>query len=244
MSETFKERLKSGETVVLLHTSIDTERTELEDSLALGSYDAIYIDGQHTPFSEEKLVAFCAMTEELGMPAQMRIPHTRYTYMVGRYCDFGLSSVMVPEVMEESSIDEAIEYFYYGTLGRRSWGGQARAGLKSFDAPLDRLRYAEWWNNFGVLALQLESVEAITRAGNFAQKTGVDYLAFGPNDLQFSLERHPGYPFRTADDCIRNVVDQVKDIGVPLCYAIPTSGEIREKYMEMGIRVFWEFSRL
>ena len=244
MSDTFKERLGNGETVVLLITSINVTRTELEDSLALGSYDALFIDGQHSPFTEDKLAAFCAMTAELGVPTQMRIPHTRYTYLVGRYCDFGLSSVMVPEVMEESTVDEAIEYFYYGNLGRRSWGGGARAGLDSFGPNVDRLQYAEWWNNFGVLSLQLESVEAITRARKFAQKPGVDYLAFGPNDLLFSLERHPGYPFRTADDCIRNVVDQMKDIGVPLCYALPTSGESREKYLEIGIRVFWESSRL
>ena len=55
MSETFKQRLKSGEEVLLLITSITTGRTELEDSLALGSYDAIFIDGQHSTFSEERL---------------------------------------------------------------------------------------------------------------------------------------------------------------------------------------------
>ena len=244
MSDTFKQRLKSGEEIILLITSITTGRAELEDSLALGSYDAIFIDGQHSTFSEEKLEQFCSVTEELGVPTQMRIPHTRLTYMVGRYCDFGLSSVMVPEVMEEASVDEAVEYFYYGTLGRRSWGGAARVGMKHFDSPVDRLEYASWWNDFGVLCLQLESVEGVTRARKFGMKEGIDYLAFGPNDLMFNLERHPGYSLKTVEECVRNVADQVKEIGIPLCWAIPTTEASRDKYRELGISVFWEGSRL
>ena len=65
-----------------------------------------------------------------------------------------------------------------------------------------------------------------------------------PNDLRFSLERNPGYPLRDPDDCIRNVVELVEDINIPLCYALPTVGEKREKYQEMGMRVFWEQSKL
>ena len=240
-----KQKLRNGEHVVLLLTDINVERGYLEDSLALGSYDAVYVDGQHSPLNEEKLAAFCQMTEEIGIPAQMRLTHTYNTYMMGRYCDFGLSSIMVPEVMEEKTVDEAIEFFYFGTRGRRSWGGKGY-GIESFANPkVDRLAYADWWNDQGgVLALQLESVEGISRAARFANKEGVDYLAFGPNDLRFSLERNPGYPIRDPDDCIRNVVELVRDIDIPLCYALPTSGESREKYIGMGMRVHWESSKL
>ena len=239
-----KQKLRDGEIVVILLTDINVERGYLEDSLALGNYDCVYVDGQHSPLSEEKLAAFCAMTEDLGIPAQMRLPHTYHTYLMGRYADFGLSSIMVPEVMEESTVDEAIEYFYFGTRGRRSWGGKGY-GIKNFGSPTDRLAYADWWNNQGgILALQIESVEGISRSARFAKKEGVDYLAFGPNDLRFSLERNPGYPLRDPDDCIRNVVELVKDINIPLCYALPTVGEKREKYQDMGMRVFWEQSKL
>ena len=121
---TMKQKLHDGEFVVILLTDINVERGYLEDSLALGNYDCVYVDGQHSPLSEEKLAAFCAMTEDLDIPAQMRLPHTYHTYLMGRYADFGLSSIMVPEVMEESTVDEAIEYFYFGTRGRRSWGNR------------------------------------------------------------------------------------------------------------------------
>ena len=77
MKETFKQRIQKGEPVLILMATIDLSRSQLEDALANGSYDAVYIDAQHRAFSEERLVEFCAITEELGMPTQMRIPHTR-----------------------------------------------------------------------------------------------------------------------------------------------------------------------
>ncbi|MCZ6634423.1 MAG: aldolase/citrate lyase family protein [bacterium] len=244
MKETFKQRIQKGEPVLILMATIDLSRSQLEDALANGSYDAVYIDAQHRAFSEERLVEFCAITEELGMPTQMRIPHTRHTYLVGRYCDLGLSSVLVPEVMEDASVHEAIEYFYYGTLGRRSWGGPERAGLQLFDDPVERLEYAAWWNDFGVLALQFESVEAVANARKLADRPGIDFVAFGPNDLQFSIERHSNFPLQTAAECFRNVAEQLDEVGIPRGLVIATKPEERDYYRELGITIFWEAAKL
>ena len=132
MSESFKQAVKTKEELLLLNCPIDITRGQLEVALGHGDYDAVYFDGQHRPISDDKIVAFCEKTEALGMPTQMRLPHTRHSYLVGRFCDFGLSSIMVPEVMEESTVVEAIEYFYYGPLGRRSWGGSRASGPEPF----------------------------------------------------------------------------------------------------------------
>jgi 2-keto-3-deoxy-L-rhamnonate aldolase RhmA len=91
--------------------------------------------------------------------------------------------------------------------------------------------------------MQLESIEAISNARKLA-KAGVDYLAFGPNDLNFSLEGHPEYPLRTVDDCMRNVAAQLKGSGVRLGMAVTTKPGERDKYLEMGITLFQEAPRL
>lgn len=234
-----KKRIQNGEIVNILRVEIDIEYPVLETALAQKSYDLLYVDGQHTAFSEQQLVEFCAMAETLGLPAQMRIPHTRQTYLIGRYLDLGLSSVLVPEVVEESSIDEAIAYSYYPQIGRRSWGGKARYGLASEIAPVERREYADWWNQHVVLGIQLESVDAINHARHLA-KPGLDYIAFGPADLSFSLERHPNYPLRTVDECMQNVVEQLQGTGVRLGMAVTTTPEERERYLGMGITVFMD----
>lgn len=240
MIKNFKEAVKTKDEVVLLTCSIDITKSQMEVALGNGDYDAVYFDGQHSPISDEKIATFCAHAEALGMPAQMRLPHTRHSYLAGRFCDFGLSSVMVPEVMTEETVVEAIEYFYYGTLGRRSWGGGARVGL---DQQLDRLAYAEWWNNQAVLAIQFESVEAVANARRLADRPGIDYVAFGPNDLSFSLERHSNFPLKTVEDCFLNVAEQLDPVGIKRCFAIAVPPEKRDSLRELGFSVFWEAAK-
>ena len=241
-TQSLKQRINDGEIVVALRVSIDIERAELEDALGKGTYDLLYIDGQHSAFSDDQLVAFCATAEDLDLPVQFRIPHTRNTYLIGRYLDLGLSALLVPEVVHDAVVDEAISYSYYPQVGHRSWGGPARRGLKNWKGPVDRLEYAAWWNEHVVLAIQLESVDAISGARNLA-KPGIDYLAFGPNDLSFSLEGHPEYPLQTVDECMRNVAGQLQGTGVRLGMAVTTTPDDRDPYLEMGITVFQEDPR-
>lgn len=237
---TLKQRIQQGDVVVALRVLITIGRTQLEDALAKGTYDFLYIDGQHTAFSDDQLVHFCAMAEELKLPVQFRIPHTRHTYLIGRYLDLGPTSIMVPEVETGATAEEAITYAYYPPIGQRSWGGVARR--KAPQGQNERRAYADWWNDYVVLTLQLESVHAITNAGSLA-KPGVDALAFGPNDLEFSLEMHPDFPLRTVDACMRNVAAQVQGSGVRLSMAVPTIGAEREKFLEMGVTIFQELPR-
>jgi 2-keto-3-deoxy-L-rhamnonate aldolase RhmA len=246
--DSLKQRIHDGKVVVALRVPIETSGEALEAALGKGTYDLIYIDGQHMPWSEERLVAFCNTAEELGYPVQMRIPHTRNTYLIGRYLDMGLGGILVPEVVEEATVDEAIAFAYYPQFGQRSVGGPARYGLKGRTTlggrPVTpgRVEYAEWWNEQVVLGIQLESVEAIDNARRLA-KPGLDYVAFGPNDLMFSLEGHPHYPLRTVDDCMRNVAEQLQGTGVRLGMAVMTEPEERGKYLDMGITIYQEAPR-
>ena len=116
----------------------------------------------------------------------------------------------------------------------------ARRNLAAFGEPnspgsVDRLAYADWWNSNGFLALQLESVEAVINAGKLA-KPGVDLLAFGPNDLRFSMESLPHSPFKTVDECIRHVLEQMKDSTVQVSLGA-SSEEERDRLIEMGVTV-------
>jgi 2-keto-3-deoxy-L-rhamnonate aldolase RhmA len=159
--------------------------------------------------------------------------------MVGRFLDFGPSAVLVPEVMGHAEVDDAIAYTYYGPIGRRSWGGSARRGLRSVAKGMDRLAYAKWWNDYVILAIQVESVEAVTNIGQLA-KPGVSVVTFGPNDLSFSLEAHPAYPLQTVDECMRNVAAQLQGTNIRLAMGTPTKPEERAKFLEIGITLFQE----
>ena len=136
----------------------------------------------------------------------------------------------------ESTVDEAVNFFYYLQQGMRSWGGAARRMAEEKGG--DRLGYAEWWNNYGVLLMQLESVPAVTNARKLA-KPGVDALTFGPNDLLYSIEAHPHHPFKSIDDCVQHVVNQLRDEDAQVCFRNYTR-ETRQKYADMGVTMFLE----
>ncbi|MDP8922760.1 MAG: aldolase/citrate lyase family protein [Chloroflexota bacterium] len=240
--QSLKQRIRDGEVVVALRPPITIGRAQLEAALSKGKYDLIYIDGQHTAFSDDQLVTLCGMAEELGVPVQFRIPHTRLTFLIGRFLDLGLSAILVPEVVDPATVDEAIAYAYYPPVGKRSWGGVARYGLQQAGRRLGTAEYAEWWNQHVVLSVQIESIEAVENARALA-KPGIDYLAFGPNDLTFDLQRHPEYRFRTADDCMQYVADQVRGSGIRLGMAVITEPEERQKYLDMGLTMFQETPR-
>jgi 2-keto-3-deoxy-L-rhamnonate aldolase RhmA len=235
--KTLRQRIKAGEVLVALRGSLTTTKDELADIWSTGRYDYIWIDGQHTPFTERQLVDYCIAAEELDIDVQLRIPHTRHAYLVGRFLDFGPSAVLVPEVMEPETVDDAIAYAYYGPIGRRSWGGEFRRGLQTVGS--DRLAYAAWWNEYVILAIQVESVEAVTNIRKLA-KPGVNVVTFGPNDLSFNIDDHPEYPLQNVDDCMRNVAAQLADTDIRLAMGTTTKPEERDKYMEIGITLFQE----
>ena len=234
MAKSLRQRMQDGEVLTAMRGSLSTSKAELAAMWATGRYDYIWIDSQHTPYSDQLLVDYCQVAGELGIDVQLRIPHTRQAHMVGRFLDFGLTAVLVPEVEEPETVDDAIAYAYYGPIGRRSWGGPTRKG---FSQGVDRHEYSAWWNDTVVLGIQVESVEAVTNIHKLA-KPGVSVVTFGPNDLSFSLEAHPGFPLQDVDACMRNVAAQLKDTGIRLAMGTATQPEERDKYVDMGFTLF------
>lgn len=233
--QNLKQRIREGEIITSIGVPMNIERSQFEDLIGQHGCDYVNIDAQHGPFNERELVSFCKMANELNMPVQIRIKHTNHAYLIGNYLDLGPSSVMVPEVEDESVVDEAVNAFYYPQVGKRSWGGTLRFGL---DERPERLDYAPWWNSYGWMSIQIESVQAVVNAGKLA-KAGVDVFNFGPNDLLFSIEAHPKFPYRTVEDCVKHVLDQVSDahVKVGVGFGVDTA-EDRERYMNLGATLF------
>lgn len=216
-----KQRINNGEPVNVGGAPMDSSKEQLEEIFSKDTYDLVGIDSQHSAFDEKELVRFCGMAEDLGVPAMFRIKHTRHAFLIGNYVDLGPLAIVVPQVEKESTVDEAIDAFYYPQVGKRSWGPSSGFGIKAIP---DRLEYAEWWNNNGILCLQIESVNAVINARKLA-KPGVDMLVFGANDLSFSLESYADPPFKTVDDCIRHVVEQMEGTGVKVGVGTSPSGK-------------------
>ena len=206
-----KQRIHNKETIkVASGVPFGCTRDEMEAVLSRDDYDLIDVDHQHAAADEDKLVEYCKMADEFGVGVQLRIKHTRHAYLIGNMLDLGPLAIVVPQVETVETVDEAIDAFYYLPIGKRSWGPINSYGI---NRGMDRLEYADWWNNTGILILQIESVDAVINVRKFA-KPGVDMVTFGENDLNFSIESYPKSPFKDFQECFAHVQTQLADTHV------------------------------
>lgn len=231
-----KQRIGAGDQIIGANVGMSHTVDQLKKIVESGKFDFLWVDGQHSAFSENRLVEFCARADSVDADVVFRIKHTYHSYLVGNLLDLGPTGIEVPQVETESTVEETVDFFYYPQQGMRSWGGGARRRVDEVGG--DRLQYAAWWNNYGVLMIQLESIPSVTAARRLA-KAGVDCLSFGPNDLMYSIEAHPNHPFRDVDDCVRHVVDQLADTNTQVCFR-NYAPKFRQNYVDMGVTVFLE----
>lgn len=229
-----KKKIRDGEHVIGAQVKASATREELEGILEKGGFDYLSIDSQHTPFNEEQVAEFCNVAEDLDTFVIFRIRHSRQAYMIGSYLDLGLCGVEVPQTELDSLVEEALHYFYYPPLGGRSIGGGSRRGPRR-----SAEEYTEWWNSFGVIWLQIESIEATTRAHLWAKDLRVDCVSIGPTDMTYNIKSHPNHELQSVDDCIGYMGKALADTHVKICHRNRTP-DTREKYAEMGVTVFLE----
>ncbi len=230
-------RIAAGEELVMVRGDIGWDAQQLASIWAGGGYDFIWLDAQHSPYSDHHLVSLTAAAEQLGVPIQLRIPHTREAHKVGRFFDLGVTGALVPEVMEASTVQDAIDFAYYGPVGRRSWGGANRLGLRNRAAPTARREYAEWWNQTVLLSIQIESVETVRNIGSLV-RPGITHVTWGPNDLEFSLERHNDRRLNTVEACMQHVAEELDGSGIRISMGTATTPAERQKYRELGVTIF------
>jgi len=153
-----KKKYRYGEQILGVSMPLTTQKDRFDEILGADTYDYVSVDSQHSPFNEERLAEFCEMAAAADVFVQFRIKHTFLAFLIGNYLDLGPCGVEVPQVELGSTVDEAVKYFYFPQDGYRSNGGRYRRNGSGFS---DFREYGKWWNSFGVLWLQIESVDAV-----------------------------------------------------------------------------------
>jgi 2-keto-3-deoxy-L-rhamnonate aldolase RhmA len=232
-----KKLITSGEQVVGGAIMYGEGKEHIEKLLDYYDYDFISVDGQHSPTNEDYLLKVCEAAYELDKPVHYRIDHRRHAYMIGNLLDHGPTIIEVPQTEEVYQAQEARDNFYYRPKGIRSFGGAGRPpeGLKE----VNQHTYPEWWNNTGVLMIQIETLNAINNIPNFSLD-GVDCFSWGPADLSIDRKFHPEHPFaKTDDEAIKHAVKLSKDNGKQLCIRSQDK-TLRNRYFDMGATILIE----
>ncbi|MDG0870853.1 aldolase/citrate lyase family protein [Candidatus Lucifugimonas marina] len=233
--ETLKSRIQSGEIIVGASIRMWSTKPQVEQTLLIRDYDYLAVDAQHSPFNEQHLANICEIGNEFGIPVQLRIKHTQFTFTIGNMLDLGPSMIEVPQVETLDTVKDAFANFYYPQKGKRSWGPSRSPQTNEYPG---RHEYADWWNSHGVLWMQLESIAAVVQAKQFAN-AGTDVLSWGPNDLAFNREANPDHFLKTDDDCIKHVLKELEGTKTKIC--LRTYGDEQlARYEQMGATMFLE----
>ena len=232
-----KQRIHSGETTIGVQVPWNATKTQIEDILSRDdAYNYISVDSQHNPLHEPQLQSLCVAAQELSIPVHFRIKHTNYTFQIGNWLDLGPSMIEVPQTETETTAQEAVDYFYYRPFGKRSWGGQTRVGIGERS---EIGEYTNWWNEYGVLMLQVESIQAITNIPRL-NRDGVDCISWGPADLGLDRAEYPDHPLAVSDDAaIEYAAKACAQAGVKLMIR-NYDYMLREKYIDIGATVLLE----
>jgi 2-keto-3-deoxy-L-rhamnonate aldolase RhmA len=164
-------------------------------------FDAIYIDLEHNPTSLESAAAICVATIPTGVTPIVRVS-SRDPADIVRILDCGAQGVMVPHVDTVEEARRAVETCRFAPLGRRSAFGTGPA-LGYAAAPQGEINAR--LNEQTLLAIMLETPEAIANADAIAALDGVDMLHIGANDLSVEM----GLPGNYKHDTMRKAFEAV-----------------------------------
>lgn len=176
---------------IFLFTRIDPLVME---AIANLGFDFVCIDLQHGTMSYDHMVAVMASLSQGDATPIVRVPSNEAA-IIGRVLDAGALGVIVPVVNTVQDAERAVAACRYPPVGIRSYG-PLRAAIA-----YGRSYVAE--ANDRVLCIpQIETSEAVMRAGEILAVHGVDAVYVGPTDLSLSYGLPPaldnGEPFPTA----------------------------------------------
>jgi 4-hydroxy-2-oxoheptanedioate aldolase len=172
-----------------------------------GLMDWLMIDGEHTPV-DAQTAALCAGfitdTSRGTCTPLMRVAAGSVD-QIKRALDGGAQGVLVPLVNTPEQAAEVVAHAKYPPHGARGNGGL----LPHVGYATDRLTYTERAHHETMVAIQIETREAVDNIDAILSVPGIDCAFIGPNDLHISYGLPPGYwtpdgPFRAAVSSVLN----------------------------------------
>jgi 4-hydroxy-2-oxoheptanedioate aldolase len=201
---------------------------DLAEQAAHMGFDWLWLDWQHGQWTETTLNDALARFQAVSCAPLVRVKsHEPGT--INRVLDMGAMGVIVPMVQDAAQARAVVQAAYYPPLGLRSGGG-VRLGLLA-DSVAD---YFARSNDEVLLAVMVETEEAIGNVTEIMQVPGVDVVVIGPGDLMLDV-RARGHDEAYHERLIQQVATASKQTGVPVGYPCATL-ELAERRIKGGFR--------
>jgi 4-hydroxy-2-oxoheptanedioate aldolase len=208
-----KSKLQKGETVYGIFAS-NTDDTQAE-LLAMLGWDFIVFDGEHN-FLEAKEVGNLSRTCELHKVTPIVRMPGRHPQTVNRFMDAGAHGAIFPMINSGAEVEEVIQTMKYPPRGKRGLAAP-RAADFGLTAPLDE--YIQKANRETLVAIQVETREAINSLDEILGIADIDVVFVGPTDLSTNMGLCGQLDHPEVKEAIAQVANKVvntsgKELGI------------------------------
>lgn len=217
------ERLRAGETLV--GTFVETPSLAVCEVLGSCGFDVLVADAEHAPLSPADIQTIVVAADLAGCAALVRLAGDDAS-QIQHALDAGAAGIIVPRVHTADQAAGVVANATYPPGGRRG-AGPGRASLYG----LDRQAALEEARARTLVAVQIESAEAVRNIESILAVDGLGMAFVGPNDLGLSLGQPP-------DQELRRVIDEVlahaRAHRVSTGILAPTA-ELAQRYRSAGV---------
>lgn len=193
-----KKKLAAGESALGVWACLGSEVT-LEVAARLG-FDWALIDCEHGLVHTEGLLPLLRAAAGHDMATVVRMPSAHALSDFKRVLDMGAEGVLVPMVRSAEEVSAVVAQCKYPPAGTRGIASHRAHGYG-----VDFMDTFQRANDNILIAVQIETAEAMEHLEAIAAVEGLDALFVGPSDLSAAL----GKPFDTDSDDFQRAVDRV-----------------------------------
>ncbi|WP_425295025.1 HpcH/HpaI aldolase family protein [Mycolicibacterium vanbaalenii] len=221
-----------GDSLVLCLALMNSRTPDVPAIAAAAGYDAVYVDLEHTSTSLETVAMLCGSAIGAGISALVRVP-SQDPSLIARVLDSGAAGIIVPHVNTALQAQAVVNAARFPPAGHRSVSGPN--ALSGFAArPATEL--VEVLEARTVVAVMVETPEAVRNADAIASVEGVDMVLIGPSDLTAEMGIHGLYENERFRDAVDSVAAACRTHGVALGVAGIKSLDLLKRFVGLGLR--------
>jgi 2-dehydro-3-deoxyglucarate aldolase len=177
MRNPVKERIQNGE--VALGTFVSIGHPDVTERLSMLGFDWLLLDSEHGPLSYETMQV---MMQSMRGDSCSPIVRVQWNDPVAikRALDIGAHGVLIPWINSKNEAEAAVAACKYPPQGIRGCGPRRAAFIGGAD-------YITTANRDLLVAVQIETEDAVRNIDDIVSVEGIDVVYIGPVDLSMSM---------------------------------------------------------
>jgi len=220
-----REKLRAGEPALGAFLGLGSPNAA--ELMAHAGYDWLAIEAEHSPLDLAQVEHMLMALNGTDTIPIVRVPSAEPLF-IQRVLDAGSMGILVPMTRSAAEAEAIVSATRYPPEGRRGFG-PLRASHYTMDYP----DYFASANENILIALIIETSEALHNLEEIAAVPGIDALFFGLFDLCLSLGLNPmDQPFAQVDEAVAEAVAICQKMGVAIGIGSGTPEELRRRRQE------------